>query len=118
MSKYSGIRILKGMDDLQSDIQIEYSDLLNSSKYNSVSLGAEFKFLELVSLRGGYYNFKGGNISVDKITYGFGLSLPLKLISGIPWVIGIDYVNLRNPYLGSTRDYLDSFSINIRVDIN
>lgn len=118
VSKYRGARILKGMDDLQTDIQVEYSDLVNSSSYNSIKLGAEIKILEILSLRAGYYNFRGDNFAIEEMTYGIGLSLPLKVISGIPWILDFDYVNLRNPYFFSGMDYLDSFSMNIRFEIN
>jgi|CZKP01.1.fsa_nt_gi hypothetical protein len=120
MSKYQGMGIIRGFDDFQGDIQIEYSDLLNSRYYNTISLGMEIKFLEIVSIRGGYYNYKDYyyNTPLDKITYGFGLTFPLKLVMDIPLELGIDYSHLKDPYFSfKGKDYFDSFSLNVRYSM-
>jgi hypothetical protein len=76
MSKYKRAGILKGMDDIQADIQIEYSGLLNSSYYNTISLGAEIKFLGIVSLEEAITIMKIiiSSPHWTKLTYGIGLS--------------------------------------------
>jgi hypothetical protein len=100
------------LDVFQTDIQIEYSDLLNSRYYNTISIGAEIKFMEIASIRLGYYNFTDENISVDETTYGFGLSLPLRLVANIPIVAGIDYSRSQYP-----QPYLDSFLLYFKFDL-
>ena len=114
ISKYKGFGIIKGMDDFQTDIQIEEVDLLNSYYYNTFSLGAEIKFLEIISLRAGNYFF-----AVDYMTFGLGLSLPLKLLTKIPLVIGFDYSHLKAPvFYYQGYKIFDSFAMNVSYDIN
>jgi hypothetical protein len=53
------------------------------------------------------------------MTYGFGLIFPLKLVLDIPLELGIDYAHLKSPYFSYTgADYFDSFSLNVRYNIN
>jgi hypothetical protein len=112
-SKYKGFGLLKGIDDFQTNIQFQSSDLLNSYYYCSYSVGAEIKFIEIISLKVGNYI-----LDVDYTTYGLGLSLPLKLISEIPLVIGMDYSHLKAPvFYEEGNKGFDSFTVNLRYDI-
>jgi hypothetical protein len=114
LSKYKGFGIIEGVDDFQTDVQIENVDLLNSYYYNTFSVGMEIKFIDIVSLKVGNYYF-----IEDYTTYGFGLSFPLKLISQIPLVIGVDYSHLKvPPYYYPGNNDVNSFSANLRYDIN
>jgi hypothetical protein len=121
ISKYKGTELIKGKDNLQADIEVEYSELLNSTDYKRISLGGEIKLLEIVSLRGGYFIFQGPVSTIYNTTYGFGLTFPLKLVSLIPLEIGIDYAHLKNSsmaivYATPTDKYFDTFTINARYE--
>jgi hypothetical protein len=113
ISKYKGFGILKGVDDFQIDVQIEEVDLLNSYYYNTVSIGAEIKFIDIVALKVGNYFF-----IEDYTTFGLGLSFPLKLVSEIPLMIGVDYSHLKAPlYYNQGNNVINSFSANLRYDL-
>jgi hypothetical protein len=112
-SKYKGFGILKGMDDFQTNIQVESFDLLNSYYYSSYCVGADIKFIEIISLKVGNYIF-----AADYMTFGIGLSFPLKLVSEIPLVIDIDYSQLKAPvFYNDINKKFDSFSATLRYDI-
>jgi hypothetical protein len=114
-SKYGA---LNNLDVFQTDIQFEYSDLLNSKYYNTISLGAEIKFLEAISLRAGYYNTKGEYFTYDDFTYGIGFSYPFKAYLGIPMVIGFDYSGSKYPYFDpNTKYYFNSYALYLKYDM-
>ena len=114
ISKYKGFGIIKGVDDFQTDVQIENVDLLNSYYYNTFSVGMDIKFIDIVSLKVGNYYF-----IEDYTTYGLGISFPLRLVSEIPLVIGVDYSHLKvPPYFYPGNNEVNSFSANLRFDIN
>ena len=115
ISKYG---TLNNLDVFQTDIQVQYSDLLNSKYYNSISFGAEIKFLEAISIRGGYYNLKGEYFTYDDFTYGIGFSYPFKAYLEIPLVIGFDYAKSKYPSNDSNiYTYFNSFAFYLKYDI-
>lgn len=107
------------LDVFQTDIQIEYSDLLNSGYYNTISFGGEIKFMEIISIRVGYYNIEGETFTDDDITYGLGFSYPFKVYFDIPLVIGLDYARSKYPYSDPSigHNYFDSFALYLKYDI-
>lgn len=114
-SKYGA---LNNLDVYQIDLQVEYSDLLNSRYYNTIGFGAEIKFMEVVSLRAGYYNTKGEYYSFDDFTYGIGFSCPFKAYLEIPLVIGFDYAKSKYPSNDSNiYTYFNSFAFYLKYDI-
>ena len=113
LSKYKGFGIIKGMDDFQTDVQIEAADLLNSYYYNTFKIGAEIKFIEIISFRVGNYVF-----NEDYMTYGLGLSFPFKLVSEIPLVIGFDYSHFKaSLFIDEGYINFNSFSVNAKYDL-
>ena len=106
------------LDVFQAEIQIEYSDLLNSKYYNSIGIGGEIKFLEIVSIRAGYYNIKGDYFSDDEITDGLGFSYPFKVYLEIPLVIGVDYARSKFPdFDPNTKYYFNSYALYLKYDM-
>ncbi|MBN1948172.1 MAG: hypothetical protein JW784_00350 [Candidatus Cloacimonetes bacterium] len=92
---------LSGVDIL---VSAEYFDLLNSKDYTALHLGTEFTFLEVLSLRCGFYrsdipDSPENKEYLEEITYGLGLSLPLHKLgcTAKPVIIKVDYVNLDQP---------------------
>lgn len=94
-NRLSGINIL---------ISAEYFDLLNSKDYSALHLGTEFTFLEILSLRCGYYrsdipDSPENKEYLEEITYGLGISLPLHKLGWTtkPVTLKVNYVNLDQP---------------------
>lgn len=105
-------------------VNIEYEDLFNSKYYGGFHSGFEFTFLEILSLRAGYYSQNvfntqyeidtiGGELSVtnnDKtigeFTYGFGINIPIKQLTNgkTPVEIKFDYANLKQPSIIDDED--------------
>ncbi len=92
----------------------EYNDQLSLKYYSTIRSGVELKFLELISLRAGYYSLRAGyyrsalhNFYVNEeeglkeclFTMGFGVELPFDKIFIKPWpfVIGADYCRAKYP---------------------
>jgi hypothetical protein len=88
-------------------VNLEYEDLFNSAYYGGVHTGLEFTFLEILSLRGGYYTqslndygFTTSNeSSLNEFTYGFGLNIPIKQLTNgkTPIEFKFDFVSLQQP---------------------
>lgn len=104
---------------------LEYEDLLNSKYYSGFHGGIEFTFLEVISLRAGYYTMENQSLSYDSLgfqrtgfdinefTYGAGLNIPIRQLtnSKTPLEIKFDYVNLKQPATNSNKDDWDNFHV-------
>ncbi|MBK8981609.1 MAG: PorV/PorQ family protein [Ignavibacteria bacterium] len=86
-------------------LNLEYMDLFNSKYFAGFHSGMEFTFLEILSLRGGYYTQKiteecsNCKDKINEFTYGLGLNIPVRQLSEnkIPLEVKFDYVNLKQP---------------------
>jgi hypothetical protein len=115
VSKYG---LLNNKDVFQTDLQIEYSGLLNSSYYNTISLGVEGKFMEILSIRMGYYKFEG-YYTDENLTFGFGFSYPFKIYIDNTLVVGLDCAVSKYSYYDFTYDNLfNSYALYLRYDIH
>lgn len=100
-------------------LNLEYEDLFNSGYYGGFHSGLEFTFLEILSLRGGYYSMSlndhgissSNESSIDEFTYGFGLNIPVKQLTKgkTPVEIKFDFVNLKQPSYSKTNKDWDNF---------
>jgi len=96
---FNGSHLVEGLKDFNSTLQIEYIDVLNSKYWNGVKIGLELRFVEIISVRCGYYNIEyKSNIRKD-FTYGFGLSVPFKVFSNFPLLVRFDFTQLEQPYV-------------------
>jgi hypothetical protein len=93
--KYHGLNLLADSEDIALNIQGEYSDILNSKYFNKYSLGTELEFLELFTLRIGYYSMDYRNFINEQFTYGYGFKIPFYAFSPLPLTLGADYTNLK-----------------------
>jgi hypothetical protein len=115
VSKYG---IKNNRDVFQTDVQIEYSGLLNSIYYNTLSLGAEIKFMEIFSIRTGYYKIEGEYFTDEDITFGFGFSYPFKIYLENSLVIGFDCAKSKYSYYNlRTDDIFNSFALYLKYDM-
>lgn len=97
-------------------VNAEYEDLFNSKYYGGFHSGFEFTFLEILSLRAGFYTQDNmnndasfddsGNVTINKIentlnefTYGFGVNIPIRQLTNgkTPIELKFDYANLKQP---------------------
>jgi hypothetical protein len=98
-------------------VNAEYEDLFNSAYFGGFHGGIEFTFLEILSLRAGYYSQNAaerfaitdtngvvtGQVyeekTVNEFTYGFGLNIPVSQMTKgkTPVEIKFDYANLKQP---------------------
>lgn len=93
-------------------IGLEYQDLLNSDKRTAYKAGGELSFIDIIFLRGGYYNESkidyGFNSTdmLEEFTYGFGLKLDFNrhFTEDFPLVLLFDFVSLEQP------SYITDFS--------
>lgn len=100
---------------------LEYEDLFNSKYYGGVHAGLEFTFLEILSLRGGYYSQKlndygyseNNKDNLSEFTYGFGLNVPVMQLSDskVPLQIKLDLVSLKQPTYITTTDDWENFHV-------
>jgi hypothetical protein len=82
--------------------QVEWQQLLNSAYRRAIRWGAEAQLYNLLSLRCGYYhetiyNFgfpDANNNKLASFTYGFGVQVPLYVLTNLPVNINIDYARL------------------------
>jgi hypothetical protein len=82
--------------------QVEWQQLLNSPYRRAIRYGAEAQLYNLLSLRCGYYYEKvydfglpdANTGKLESFTYGFGLQVPLHLLTRLPVNINVDYVRL------------------------
>jgi hypothetical protein len=110
----------------------EYEDLFNSKYYGGFHAGFEFTFLEILSLRAGFYSQEnvtrlynydtatgvtiGVNYSenmINEFTYGFGLNIPIKQLtdSKTPIEIKFDYAYLNQPAYMKDNDSPGKFHV-------
>ena len=114
-------------------VDAEYEDLFNSKYYSGFHGGFEFTFLEILSLRAGFYSQENVesmysfdttsgifNINVSKnendiseFTYGFGLNIPVKQLTDgkTPIEIKFDYANLNQPSYKKDSDSPGKFHV-------
>jgi hypothetical protein len=111
--------------NLMSHIEIE--DVLNSRYCTVIKGGLDLSFLEIFSLRLGYFsqnlnseNYPGNLSEQHQITYGFGLQIPLTKITkgNLPLRIKFDYTSLEQPAYANGTDFrnYNSLSISLRWD--
>lgn len=111
--------IMNNKDVFQNVVQIEYSGVLNSIYYNTLSLGVEIKFMEVFSIRTGYYKIEGGYFTDEDVTFGFGFSYPFKIYLENSLVIGIDCAKSKYSYYNmSTDNILDSFALYLKYNMD
>jgi hypothetical protein len=99
---YGNINLIDSVSLIKVLVQSEYQFLLNSEYRSGLKFGGEVMFLNLVSLRGGWYNekvddFGFPNANKDKIeaiTYGAGLHIPIHSFTKLPFDIQFDYTSL------------------------
>jgi hypothetical protein len=97
---------------------LEYQDLFNSRFRTAYKAGAEISVIDIVFLRGGYYQetkIDYGINSKDKLeefTYGFGLKLDFdrRFTSKFPLVLLFDFVSLKQPSYTIDFDDWDNFT--------
>ena len=114
-------------------VDAEYEDLFNSKYYGGFHGGFEFTFLEILSLRAGFYSQENVesmysfdttsgifNINVGKsendiseFTYGLGLNIPIKQLTDgkTPIEIKFDYANLNQPSYKKDKDSPGKFHV-------
>ena len=95
---------------------LEYQDLFNSDYRTAYKVGGEISLLDIIFLRGGYYNETtidyGFNSTgqLEEFTYGAGLKLDFNSLftDDFPLVINFDYVSLKQPtYITNYDDWND-----------
>ncbi len=99
-------------------VQGDYQFLLNSDYNNGFHTGLELMFLEILSVRIGYYqesqydyDLPSANVNeISEITYGLGLQIPLDKLTKIPLNINFDYASLPQPSYSKTQTSLGNFS--------
>ncbi len=110
----------------------EYEDLFNSKYYGGFHAGFEFTFLEILALRAGFYSqenvyrvynydtLTGGYLGytdtenmINEFTYGFGINIPIKQLTGgkTPIEIKFDYANLNQPAYKKDKDSPGKFHV-------
>ena len=99
-------------------LNLEYEDLFNSKYYGGFHSGLEFTFLEMLSLRGGYYTQKiqeceNCKDNLSEFTYGFGVNVPVNQLSKgkVPLEVKFDYVNLKQPSQINDKDDWNNFHV-------
>jgi len=112
--------VLENLETFGALCHIEYQKLLNSKYEKGIKMGGEFTFLELLTVRYGYYRQKIDDLGYPEInknllsenTYGFGVRIPLRQLSGseIPLDLRFDMVNLPQPSYVKTRTTEGRFS--------
>lgn len=83
-------------------VQSEYQLLLNSEYRSGIKFGGEIQFLNLLSLRAGWYTEKvydfgfpdANNNKIEGITYGAGLHIPLQKLTKMPIDMQFDFTSL------------------------
>lgn len=105
--------------------QFEYQDLLNALTYTAIRGGVQLRFLEMLSIRAGYYReVQPNNGSPPKLadvmgtlTYGLGLNLPLDKLIEVPFQVAMDYAHLpREAYINTPNDSSDFNSYTLKVN--
>jgi len=95
-------------------IGFEYQDLLNSDKRTAYKAGGEFSFIDIIFLRGGYYNETtfSSEEELNEFTYGFGLKLDFDkyITNNFPLILLFDFVSLEQPTYTTDYDNWDNFT--------
>lgn len=106
-------------------IQGEYQNVFNSAYHSAIRTGGELTFLELLSLRIGYYSetendygYPDHNVGeINSITYGFGFYIPINKLTKYPLVLHLDYTNLPQPNYSKDFTFTDNYSnYNLRIN--
>lgn len=114
---YTGIELIKNMNDITASVQVEHFRVLNSNKYRRNSIGTELQLLEILIARFGYYTIEYPSYKMEDFTYGLGLNIPLHSFSNLPLSIGIDYTNLGQDSQYFHFQNFNSFTINVNYKI-
>ena len=116
--------IISKLNSYKFLVNLEYDDLFNSKYFGGFNSGIEFTFLEMLSLRAGYYtqdfarkyviidsvgNATGINYSqktLSEFTYGAGINIPVnQLTKGkTPVELKLDYTYLKQPSYTDNQD--------------
>ncbi len=99
--------------------QGEYKMLLNSDFHAGFHTGAEFRLMEVLALRLGYYSEKledYGFPDMNKnrlraFTYGFGLQLPIGKLTRIPLHVAFDYASMPQEDFTHLMRELENFNV-------
>jgi len=112
--------VLENLETFDALCHIEYQKLLNSKYEKGIKMGGEFTFLKLLTVRYGYYRQKIDDLGhpeanknlLSENTYGFGVQIPLRQLSGseIPLDLKFDMVRLPQPSYVKTRTTEGKFS--------
>jgi len=110
--------ILESLTTFRLLVQGDYQLLLNSEDYIEYHTGAELMFLEILSLRIGYYienkslyDFYLPQYSETRsFTYGFDLNVPMYKLTKIPLNISLDFTSLPQISYSKKNRKLDNFT--------
>ena len=98
-------------------IGFEYQDLLNSKFRTAYKVGGELSIVDIIFLRGGYYNETERECDncegeLNDFTYGFGLKLDFNryLTKDFPLVLLFDFVSLEQPSYITDNSNWDNFT--------
>ncbi|KAA3655747.1 MAG: hypothetical protein DWQ10_16955 [Calditrichaeota bacterium] len=101
--------------------QVEYVELLNSDYYSGIRTGAEFTFMEMVSMRLGYYNENRNDYGypesnkdeLSDFTYGLGVAFPIEGLFNdqSSLTAKLDLARMKQPSASKNFDNFDSFSV-------
>ncbi len=117
--------LIDSLKTLRLLVQGEFQDLLNSDYYTTSRIGGEIMFLEILSMRAGYFKEKVDNYGypdrnkseVSAFTYGFGLQIPLHKLTKLPLNINLDYTNLPQTSYSKISTQWDNFQVyNVRLN--
>jgi hypothetical protein len=110
---------------LETTVQVEYQNVLNSDYYGALRAGVEPSLFELVALRCGYYSqqeydygYPQSNVSeLLAFTYGVGLRVPMNKLLDVPLILEMDYAHLPQvPYTKRPIDYPEFNSYSLKVN--
>lgn len=92
--------LIDSLNTLKISVVADYSFLYNSKFYSGFTFGGQFEFFDFLSARIGFNNKNTDTeqyvvfLKESKLTYGFGLNLPLNKITSLPLQINFDYCRL------------------------
>ncbi|NOX17708.1 MAG: hypothetical protein GXO87_05430, partial [Chlorobi bacterium] len=116
---FNGFHLVEGLSDFNSTLQFEYMDVLNSKYWDGVKIGSEFRFFEIISVRFGYYNIEYNSSTREEFTYGFGLSIPFRILLNFPLRVSFDYAALEHSYMNQQKvEDFNSLSVKLNYMFN